>query len=132
MAIADLNDRAPIHTPIMTSMDEQRTMLGRRPLWSGRRTQFRPNPGRRLLLRDGRRGTLAIFGQASRDMRNPISRQHLGFIGLFGAIELPDLLGTALLRSFAIFGSDSIGVDQLLSKGRFTKSDGSQKTQVQK
>jgi hypothetical protein len=75
---------------------------------------------------------LAIFGQASRDIRTPISGQHLGFIGLFGAIELPDLLGTAFLRSFAIFGSDSIGVDQLLSKGRFTKNDGSNKTQVQK
>jgi hypothetical protein len=75
---------------------------------------------------------LAIFGQASRDMRNPISGQHLGFIGLFGAIELPDLLGTAFLRSFAIFGSDSIRVDQLLSKGRFTKNDCSNNTQVQK
>ena len=88
--------------------------------------------GRRLLLRDGSRWTLAIFGQTSRDMRNPISGQHLGCIGLFGAIELPDLLGTAFLRSFAIFGSHSIGVDQLLSQGRFTKNDCSNNTQVQK
>jgi len=65
-------------------------------------------------------------------MRNPISRQHLGCIGLFGAIKLPDLLGAAFLRSFAILGSDSIGVDQLLSQGRFTKNDGSNNTQVQK
>jgi hypothetical protein len=65
-------------------------------------------------------------------MRNPISGQHLGFIGLFGAIELPDLLGTAFLRSFAIFGSDGIGIDQLLSRGRFTKNDGSNDTEVQK
>ena len=95
-------------------------------------TQFKPNPGRRLLLRDGRRWTLAIFGQTSRDMRNPISGQHLGCIGLFGAIKLPDLLGAAFLRSFAILRSDSIGVDQLLSQGRFTKNDGSNKTQIQK
>jgi hypothetical protein len=65
-------------------------------------------------------------------MRNPISGQHLGFISLFGAIELPDLLGTAFLRSFAIFGSDSIGVDQPLSKGRFTTNDRSNKTQIPK
>jgi len=63
-------------------------------------------------------------------MRNPISRQHLGFIGLFGAIELPDLLGTAFLRSFAILGSDGVRVDQLLSKGRFANDDGSNKPQV--
>ena len=65
-------------------------------------------------------------------MRNPISGQHLGFVGLFGAIELPDLLGTAFLRSFAIFGSDSIRVDQLLSQGRFTKNDRSNNAEVQK
>jgi len=65
-------------------------------------------------------------------MRNPISGQHLGCIGLFGAIKLPDLLGAAFLRCFAILGSDSIGVDQLLSQGRFTKNDGSNNTQVQK
>jgi hypothetical protein len=56
-------------------------------------------------------------------MRNPISGQHLGFIGLVRAIPLPDLLGTAFFRGFAILGSDSIRVDQLLSKARFTKND---------
>ena len=76
--------------------------------------------------------TGAIFGEASRDMRNPISRQHLGFIGLLGAFPLPDLLGTAFFRGFAILGSDSIGVDQLLSIGRFTENDGSHKPQVPK
>ncbi len=63
-------------------------------------------------------------------MRNPISGQHLGFIGLLGAVPLPDLLGTAFFRSFAILGSDSIRVDQLLSQGRFTTNDRSNKTQV--
>jgi hypothetical protein len=79
--------------------------------------------GRRLLVRDGGCLSLAVFGQASRDMRNPISGQHLGFIGLVRAIPLPDLLGTAFFRGFAILGSDSIRVDQLLSKARFTKND---------
>jgi hypothetical protein len=75
---------------------------------------------------------LGIFGQASRDMRNPVSGQHLGFIGLLGAVPLPDLLGAAFFRSFAKLGSDSIRVDQLLSKGRFTNNDCRNNTQVQK
>jgi hypothetical protein len=45
---------------------------------------------------------------------------------------LPDLLGTALFRSFTILGSDSFWVDQLLSKGRFTNHQCSNKTQVPK
>jgi hypothetical protein len=81
------------------------------------------DPGRRLLVRGGRRLSLAIFGQASRDLGNPISGQHLGFIGLLGAVSLPDLLGKAFFRSFAILGSDSLRVDQLLSKGRSTNND---------
>jgi hypothetical protein len=71
----------------------------------------------------------AVFGQALRDVGDPISRQHLGFVGLVSTLALPDLLGSALFRSFAIFGSDSFRVDQLLSKGRFTKNqccDGAQ------
>jgi hypothetical protein len=66
---------------------------------------------------------LDIFGEASRDMRNPISGQHLGFIGLARTVPLPDLLGAAFFRSFAKLGSDSIRVDQLLSKGGFTNDD---------
>jgi hypothetical protein len=66
---------------------------------------------------------LDIFGQTSRDMRNPISGQHLGFIGLLGAVPLPDLLGAAFFRRFAKLGSDSIRVDQLLSKGGLTNND---------
>ncbi len=72
------------------------------------------------------------FGQASRDMGSPISGQHLGLIGLVGAFALPDLLGTALFRSLAIFGSDGFRVDQLLSKGRSTKDQCSNKAQVPK
>jgi hypothetical protein len=75
----------------------------------------------RPLVRYGRRFGLGIFGQASRDMGRPISGQHFGFFGPVRAFELSDLLGTALFRSFAIFGRDSFRVDQLLSKGRFTK-----------
>jgi hypothetical protein len=56
-------------------------------------------------------------------MGHPISGQHLGFIGLLRAIALPDLLGAAFFRGFAILGSDSIRVDQLLSEGRFTKNE---------
>jgi hypothetical protein len=74
-------------------------------------------------MRDGGRLSLAIFYQASRDMGSPISGQHLGFVGLVSAFALPDLLSTAFFRSFAILGSNSIRVDQLLSEGRFTKNE---------
>ena len=73
-----------------------------------------------------------ILGQASRDMRNPVSGQHLGFIGLLGAVPLPDLLGAAFFRSFAKLRSDSIRVDQLLSKGGFTNNDCCHNTQIPK
>jgi hypothetical protein len=62
----------------------------------------------------------------------PISGQHLGFVCLVSAFALPDLLSAALFRSLAIFGSDRIRVDQLLSKGRFTENQCSDKTQVPK
>jgi len=42
------------------------------------------------------------------------------------------LLGTALFRSFAILGSDSFRVDQLLTKGRFTNNQCSNKTEEPK
>jgi hypothetical protein len=45
---------------------------------------------------------------------------------------LPDLLGTALFRSFAIFWSDSFRVDQLLSEGGFTNNQCPDKTQMPK
>ena len=76
--------------------------------------------------------SLGVFCQASRDMGNPISGQHLGYFGLVSAFALPDLLSTALFRSFAILGSNSIWVDQLLSEGRFNKSECSHKSQVPK
>jgi hypothetical protein len=91
-----------------------------------------PAADRQPLVRYGRRFGRAVFGQASHDVGGPIPRQHLGFIGLVGAFMLPDLLGTALFRSFPILGSDSFRVDQLLSKGRFTKDQCSNKTQVAK
>ena len=87
---------------------------------------------RRPLVSYGGRFGLAIFGQASHDVGSPISGQHLGFIGLVSAFVLPDLLSTAFFRSFAIFGSDSFRVDQLLSKGRLTKDQCSNKTQIAK
>jgi hypothetical protein len=71
---------------------------------------------------------LAVFGEASRDMGNPISGQHLGFIGLVSAFALPDLLSTAFFRSFSILGSDRFRVNQLLSKGRFTTNQCCNKT----
>jgi hypothetical protein len=71
---------------------------------------------------------LAIFGQASRNKGNSIPGQHLGFIGLVRAVALPDLLGTAFFGGFAKLGSDSIRVDQLLSKGRFTTKQCSNNT----
>jgi hypothetical protein len=91
-----------------------------------------PAVDRQPLVRYRRRFGWAVFGEASHDVGGPIPRQHLGFVGLVGAFMLPDLLGAALFRSFAIFGSDSFRVDQLLSKGRFTKDQCSNKTQVPK
>jgi hypothetical protein len=85
-----------------------------------------------LLVHGGGRLCLAIFGQALRDMGNPVSGQHLGLIGLLSAFALPDLLRAACLRSFAIFGSNGIWVDQLLRKARLTKQDRSNKAQVTK
>jgi hypothetical protein len=84
------------------------------------------------MRRGGGRFGLTVFGQASRDMGSPISGQRLGFIGLASAVALSDLLGTAFFRGFAILGSDGIRIDQLLSKGRFTKNQCSDKPQVPK
>ena len=65
-------------------------------------------------------------------MRNPVSWQHLGFIGLLGAVTLPDLLSAAFFSGFAKLGSDSTGVDQLLSEGRLAENEGANKKQVWK
>ena len=83
-------------------------------------------------MRDGGRLSWAILGQATRDMGGPISGQHLGLIGLLSAFALPDLLRTALFRGLAILGSDGIRIDQLLSKGRFTKNQCTNKAEVPK
>jgi hypothetical protein len=82
------------------------------------------------LMRDGGGLSFLSLCQALRDMGNPISRQHLGFIGLAGAVQLLDLLGTALYGGFAILGSNRIWVDQLLSESRLVKNQGSDKKQV--
>lgn len=87
---------------------------------------------RRLLTSDGGGVSLLFFRQTSRDLRSPISGQHLGFIGLVSAFALPDLLGTAFFRSFAIFGSNSIRVDQLLSYRRFTNNECSNNSKIPK
>jgi hypothetical protein len=79
-------------------------------------------------MRDSGRLSFGVFCQASRDIGNPISGQHLGYIGLVSAFALPDLLSTAFFRSFAILGSNSLWVDQLLSEGRFTKNERSHKS----
>src|SRR5258708_38946416 len=89
-------------------------------------------PGCGPLVSCGSRFGLALFSQALRDVGGPIPRQHLGFVGLAGAFMLPDLLGTALFRSFAIFGSDSFRVAQLLSEARFTNNESSDKPQTPK
>ena len=62
------------------------------------------------------------FGQALRDMGGAVPRQHLGFLGLVGAFALPDLLGAAFFRGFAILGRYRIGVDQFLGKRRCAKN----------
>src|SRR4029453_9443297 len=97
--------------------------------WRSRRIR---RPGRRPLVGCSGGFGWAVFGQALSDVGGPIPRQHLGFVRLASAFALPDLLGTALFRSFAIFGSDSFRVDQLLRKGRFTTNQCSNDAHVPK
>ena len=52
---------------------------------------------RRRLLRV-RRGYWTILGQASNNVGGPVPGQYLRGFGPVPAFELPDLLGTALLR----------------------------------
>jgi hypothetical protein len=73
-------------------------------------------------MRDGGRLTLAVF-QASRDMGSAISRQHLCLIRLVSAFALPDLLGTALFRSFPILRRNAVRIDQFLGEGRFSERE---------
>src|SRR5262249_13097529 len=49
--------------------------------------------------------------------------RHFFDVGLVGAIALPDLLGTALLRGLAIFGSNRGGIDQLLGVRRYGQTE---------
>jgi hypothetical protein len=100
-----------------------------RPAGRDWRPDVQPTTHLPELVRYGGGLRLALFGQASRDMGNPISRQHLGVIGLLSTLELPDLLGTALFSGFPILRSDGIRIDQLLSKGRLAKNQRSNKTQ---
>jgi hypothetical protein len=62
------------------------------------------------------------FGQALRDMGGAVPRQHLGLFSLLGAFAVPDLLGAAFFRGFAIFGRHRIGVDQFLGERRCAKN----------
>jgi hypothetical protein len=75
------------------------------------------NAAATLMMRgSGRLGLLGL-GEAFRHMLYPVPRQHLGLDDLFGTVALPDLLGAALFRSFAKFGSNGVRVDQFLGKG---------------
>jgi hypothetical protein len=73
-----------------------------------------------------------LLRQAMGDMRRPVPRQHLGFIGLLGAVDLPDLLGTALDGGFAMFGSDLVRIYELLRDGRLAQQQRSCKNYTQK
>src|SRR5450631_1471027 len=75
-----------------------------------------------LLMRGGGGLLLFGFGQALRDMSGAVPRQHLGFFGLMGAFALPDLLGAAFFRGFAIFRRHRIWVDQFLRESRGAKN----------
>jgi hypothetical protein len=83
-------------------------------------------------MRDGGRLTLLAFCQATRDMGSAISRQHLCFIGLVSAFALPDLLGTALFRNFAILRRNAVRIDQFLGEGRSGERERSGKNQARK
>jgi hypothetical protein len=129
-------ERGPVGQISLKRFNKSRRLAHNCPptrLKNGRRVR-RPEQlkTRRLLVHGGGRLSWGIFGQALRNMGNPISGQHLGLIGLLSAFALPDLLRAACLRRFAIFGSYSIRVDQLLRKAGFTKKDRSNKAQVPK
>src|ERR1039458_7128177 len=64
------------------------------------------------------------------DMSGPIPRHHVRLVGLVVAFLDSDLLGTPLERGFAILVRDRIGVDQLLSKARFSEQECRYKSQM--
>jgi hypothetical protein len=57
------------------------------------------------------------------DMSRPIPGQDFRLIGFVVAFDDPDLLGSALFRRGAKFGSDGIGIDQFLGEAGFAKGD---------
>ena len=61
--------------------------------------------------------------QALIDVGCPISRQNFGLVSLVVAFHHLDLLGSPLQRGFAIFGSNSIRIDELLGEARFAKCE---------
>jgi hypothetical protein len=65
-------------------------------------------------------------------MGRAISRQHLCFVGLMSAFALPDLLGTALFRSFTILRRNGLRIDQFLGEGRSSERESSGKNQARK
>jgi hypothetical protein len=58
----------------------------------------------------------------------PVSGDHFGFVRLVSAFPLRDLLGMALFGSLAIFRCHRIGVDNLLSEGRFNRYESRNKS----
>jgi hypothetical protein len=66
---------------------------------------------------------LAGWVEAMADMGRPIPGQDFRLVGFVVAIDEPDLLGPSLFRRGAKFGSDGIGIDQLLGEAGFDKGD---------
>ena len=56
--------------------------------------------------------------QTVTDMSRPVPRQHVGLVGLVVALHDFHLLGAALFRRGAVFGSDGIRIDELLGVSR--------------
>jgi hypothetical protein len=71
----------------------------------------------------GRLSSFAGSVQALIDVGCPISRQDFGLVSPVVAFHHLDLLGSPLQRGFAIFGSNSIWIDELLGKARFAEQE---------
>ena len=93
------------------------------------------------LCRRGNRQTTACEGldyrilsaiQAVLDMASPISWKHFGLFGLFIAIHYFHLFRTPLCCGFTKFGSDLVGVDQLLCSGSLKKHRRKQRGEIAK
>jgi hypothetical protein len=82
-----------------------------------------------LTMLDDGRLSMAGFGfgfgfcEALREMGHPVSGQHLGVDDLPGTVALPDLLGAAFFRGFAILRSNRVRVDQFLGEGGLDESE---------